>query len=115
MCRDSTSFNIQGGTHLRGELVNVQELVYRTSLAAHQTGLQPEESMPLPKVSELSARLGGGSPGWISVDGESSAVVTTSGKAGENILVLCHVSSFLMDVLLVQAHNLATLLLRHFT
>lgn len=51
MCRDSTSFNIQGGILLREELVSVHELVYRTSLAAHQTGLQPEESTPLTEVS----------------------------------------------------------------
>lgn len=63
MCRDSTSFHSQADTHLREELVNVHEFIYRTSLAAYQTGLQPEESMPLPKVSELSARLGWGSPG----------------------------------------------------
>lgn len=63
MCGDSTSFNIQGGTRPREELVNVHEYIYRTSLAAHQTGLQPEESTLLPKVPELSARLDWGSPG----------------------------------------------------
>lgn len=45
--------------------------------------------------------------------GESPAVVSTSQKGGQNVLLLCHMSSFLTEVQLVQAQNL--LLLRHFT
>ena len=47
------------------------------------------------------------------MDGESPAVVSTSQKGGQSVLLLCHVSSFLTEIQLVQAQNL--LLLRHFT